>query len=619
MKQKIIMILGVQRSGTTALFDTLETANVTAYQEVEQSTIYDDFFLRPEPEIRFLLRSSTLPILLKPVRESERRGVLEILSEFSDYDVHIVWAYRDPVNVIYSYEREGWTNAVGYETVASEWVSRNEALLNELNHCRSRVDVVRYEDLLNDPMLIHVLASRLGLRVQSTLDSDSRGGRSKMDPVFQAKIDSITSKTLHRLDQVRLTDAETAPASDASGTCSILRSQQQSKSFVHRLFERAVGRVVKAGPDSTSVIVDALAPVATSGPRRAMEPFHSRVEYYRDPYGCFRRWRELGSVQYLALQDRWLVLDYDDVSNVLTNAIEVPDCVRLWFNVSRVDDAPEFVARQAELTHYLEAPTGRQWLESCDAQILRNLSAFRDRGAFDWVEFSSAISRTLNASLLGTLPETGGQDAKLNSFQPEDTEEQNDDARGLLNHLVEVNWTESDLNEVQAVSSHFCAQFSEFLSNMISTLLLQPNWRNMVRDDPTRSARIVAELIRLAPPFPIHLITLANAIDLRTASIPAASSVYIAIGSANRDTTIFPDPDSVRLDRTGPGALTFGDGKISHFGLREQVITTIATSLVRILAAEFTPLSLVSNPFQRRYLVDQAYGVYPRELMVTFA
>ncbi len=206
-KKLILMILGVQRSGTTALFETLATADsLTSWHESDNSEIYFDWYLRPEPEIRSLLQSSPYPVLLKPVRESELRSPLDLLQEYAEYNLQMIWLYRDPVNVIYSYLQKGWIPDTIDEFVALayEWNERNRSVILEAEQCQANLTAVRYEELLESPTLVHTLAAKFGLCVASGLRPDSMAGRANMASERQYMIDVICRHTLARMDTMRL-------------------------------------------------------------------------------------------------------------------------------------------------------------------------------------------------------------------------------------------------------------------------------------------------------------------------------------------------------------------------------------------------------------------------------
>ena len=200
--KRLVMIMGFQRSGTTALFDTLASApGVSPRHEHADDDLYDDYFLRPEPQIGPVLAALPGTVLLKPVRESRRRSPLEVAEEYRDYDLTMIWLYRDPVNVYQSWLEKQWvTNPEG---IGQHWVSRNKKCLASRAALGDTLLIVRYEDLVASPASVAALAGRLGLVVESTLRADSNAGRTHVAAVDQQAIDAVTRATLEQLDNAR--------------------------------------------------------------------------------------------------------------------------------------------------------------------------------------------------------------------------------------------------------------------------------------------------------------------------------------------------------------------------------------------------------------------------------
>ena len=200
--KRLVMIMGFQRSGTTALFDTLASApGVSPRHEHADDDLYDDYFLRPEPQIGPVLAALPGTVLLKPVRESRRRSPLEVAEEYRDYDLTMIWLYRDPVNVYQSWLEKQWvTNPEG---IGQHWVSRNKKCLASRAALGDTLLIVRYEDLVASPASVAALAGRLGLVVESTLRADSNAGRTRVAAVDQQAIDAVTRATLEQLDNAR--------------------------------------------------------------------------------------------------------------------------------------------------------------------------------------------------------------------------------------------------------------------------------------------------------------------------------------------------------------------------------------------------------------------------------
>jgi hypothetical protein len=208
-KKPLIMIMGVQRSGTSALFNTLASApGLTGRTEHVGDAIYDDFDLRPEPEIRQVLHSLPGTILLKPVNESKRRAPWAVAEEYAGYELRIIWIYRDPVNVFCSFLQKGWGRG-GCQKFADSWVARNQLAIESIEPLGDRFLVVRYEDIVSNPGCVAALADRLGLSVRSCLRADSQLGRQHLAPEIQAKMQTRTADMPAKLDAARSITPET--------------------------------------------------------------------------------------------------------------------------------------------------------------------------------------------------------------------------------------------------------------------------------------------------------------------------------------------------------------------------------------------------------------------------
>ncbi len=196
-RKKLVIIMGVQRSGTTVLFNIISSAlGITACQEAVSDEIYDDFFLRPEKQIRDILHSLPGTVLLKPVRESERRSPLAVAQEYQNYDLKIIWLYRDPVNVYRSYNRLNWcgTSIRDIAQFSQQWNQRNLDAIADSSKHGQRMIVVRYEDLVKQPDLIIKLAAELEIQTPQSihLRKDSAEGRRSLSPATQLLIDLPT-------------------------------------------------------------------------------------------------------------------------------------------------------------------------------------------------------------------------------------------------------------------------------------------------------------------------------------------------------------------------------------------------------------------------------------------
>jgi len=205
VKKKVIMVTGVQRSGTTALFRSLaRDPAVTAFHENADDAVYYLYRLRPMREVAPILNAAPGAVLLKPINETFDRSLEDLRAEYASYALQLVWIYRDPVNVLTSMSRKGWlpTDLAG-ESGAGSWVARNRLALQFQKNHPTMIAVVRYEDLIADPNVFRSLCESLGVKGTPVFRQDRGTGRRDLPLANQRSIDAVTRTTLTALDVAR--------------------------------------------------------------------------------------------------------------------------------------------------------------------------------------------------------------------------------------------------------------------------------------------------------------------------------------------------------------------------------------------------------------------------------
>lgn len=206
MAKDLIMVMGVQRSGTTALFKSLAgDKTLTAWNESIESAVYYKYRLRPLPEIAHTLNSAPGTVLLKPLTETLYRPIESLFQEYQNYSLRFVWIYRDPVNVLYSMHRQGWLplSEIGRSPQASEWERRNRSALQFQQKRPEQIAILRYEDCFIDQQVFRDLTTWLGLKTKSLFRKDSENGRKRVPIRSQNEIDAATTHVLQALDAAR--------------------------------------------------------------------------------------------------------------------------------------------------------------------------------------------------------------------------------------------------------------------------------------------------------------------------------------------------------------------------------------------------------------------------------
>lgn len=235
-RNKLILVMGMQRSGTTALLYALgQDPSLQVENEQPGGPIWENYLLRPEPEIRDVLWSFKRRLILKPVLEIERRSIDAVLEEFREYDPLVVWIYRDPVNVWSSAKVEFALRPEEQKKWIAKWVEGNESALRSLAGPNSgRICAVRYEDLIEHRDVFDELCRFLRIEPRNNLfwREDLKKGRRSLPSDAQRWIEKQTAATLDRLNGRRVTAkpaggpaAATASVGVAEGGWSLLLNE----------------------------------------------------------------------------------------------------------------------------------------------------------------------------------------------------------------------------------------------------------------------------------------------------------------------------------------------------------------------------------------------------------
>ncbi|MGH2510617.1 MAG: cytochrome P450, partial [Ktedonobacteraceae bacterium] len=136
----------------------------------------------------------------------------------------------------------------------------------------------------------------------------------------------------------------------------------------------------------------------------------------------------------------------------------------------------------------------------------------------------------------------------------------------LLSKMVHAEEQGDILSEDEIVIATNFLLFAghETTANLISVgtyhLLQNPEQLAQLRADPHKMPAAVEELLRYVSP--VHTLSrrTLQEVTIRGVTIPAASSVNLFVGAANRDAAKFPDPEKLDINRPPTRSLGFGYG-----------------------------------------------------------
>jgi cytochrome P450 len=136
---------------------------------------------------------------------------------------------------------------------------------------------------------------------------------------------------------------------------------------------------------------------------------------------------------------------------------------------------------------------------------------------------------------------------------------------------------------------------TQFLGSLLYRLLDQreERWEQLLQQ-PELLAGTIEEGLRYDPPVIWLMRTAEKPLQLSGVDIPAGSRLIVGLSSANRDETVWTDPDTFILNRAGAGRnVSFGDGV--HFCLGADLARKESNLLLSILLERMPTLRLVEG------------------------
>ena len=129
------------------------------------------------------------------------------------------------------------------------------------------------------------------------------------------------------------------------------------------------------------------------------------------------------------------------------------------------------------------------------------------------------------------------------------------------------------------------------ISSVFAYLGQNPEAFAYLREDPQRITHAVEEFFRVVSPLTHIGRVCPVATDVHGVTVPADGRVSLGWASANRDETVFPSPDEIRLDRKPNPHVAFGFG--AHLCLGAPHARLLLRTLLQQLAAQVSRLTVL--------------------------
>lgn len=193
------------------------------------------------------------------------------------------------------------------------------------------------------------------------------------------------------------------------------------------------------------------------------------------------------------------------------------------------------------------------------------------RGGREYIRASSEAINEFVSTLLfngpAVWPRLAGVFAEVKQYlQGLIAERRKQPGSDLLSRMVQAEEDGDVLSEDEIIISTNFLLFAghETTANLISVgmshLLQHPDQMAQLQADPSKIPAAVEELVRYVSP--VHTLARQSLQDvtIRGVDIPAGSSLYLFVGSANRDAEKYPDPERLDINRHPARTLGFGYG-----------------------------------------------------------
>jgi cytochrome P450 len=220
------------------------------------------------------------------------------------------------------------------------------------------------------------------------------------------------------------------------------------------------------------------------------------------------------------------------------------------------------------------------------------------------VGWSAALSRALDPGFLLSEDERERQHVARDAFAaylrgllPVRRHFPGDD---LISALVQVHDEGDALSEDELISTVMLLLVAghETTRSLIAggalALLRHPGQLTVLQEHPELAGQAVEEMLRYDPP--VQLVTRYALRDAQVAgtAIPAGSFILLLAGAANRDETVFRDPDLFDVRRDAHRHLAFGHG--IHFCLGAPLARLEATVALRRLLPVLSRARIAAEP-----------------------
>ncbi len=156
---------------------------------------------------------------------------------------------------------------------------------------------------------------------------------------------------------------------------------------------------------------------------------------------------------------------------------------------------------------------------------------------------------------------------------------------------------------------------TNLIGNMLNVLAGRPELWRQLREDRSLVDKVVEETLRYQSPVQFLTRITKREVEVSGVTIPPGQPIFVGYGSANRDPSVFTDPDEFRPSRDTTNHLAFGTG--IHYCLGAPLALTESQITLNALLDRFGSIERADPPAVRQRVTFVTFGF--RELPLRFS
>jgi cytochrome P450 len=153
------------------------------------------------------------------------------------------------------------------------------------------------------------------------------------------------------------------------------------------------------------------------------------------------------------------------------------------------------------------------------------------------------------------------------------------------------------LNFVQLLVAAGSETTTNLLGTAVQQLASDPVLQKRVREDLSLIPALIDETLRFDSPVQMVMRRTERETEIAGTKLPFDALVFAIVGSANRDSAHFPDPDRFDIDRSTAGFLSFGLG--AHFCLGSSLARLEARIALEAVLTRWSRIELATPSIEK--------------------